>query len=121
MTKSINAALLSALVIPGAGHIYLKHYFTGAALICTAGISFYYLITEAIAKALLITEKIQSGEVPLDAEIITDLVLKQASASEAQVHSLVSVVLVICWTIGILHSYITGRALDKKIDKSHNN
>jgi len=33
MSRSTTAVLLSALVLPGAGHLYLKHYPRGLALI----------------------------------------------------------------------------------------
>lgn len=113
MSKSMKAALLSALVVPGAGHIYLKKYIAGVVLLGAAIIPIYYLVTTAITRALEITDKIQSGEVPLDVAAITELVAKQATGSEAQMQTIATTVFIISWLIGIIHSYRVGRVLDK--------
>lgn len=113
MSKSMKAALLSALVVPGAGHIYLKKYIAGVVLLGVAIIPIYYLVTTAITRALEITDKIQSGEVPLDVAAITELVAKQATGSEAQMQTIATTVFIISWLIGIIHSYRVGRVLDK--------
>lgn len=114
MKKSTKAALLSAFLFPGVGHIYLKKYTAGVML---AGVSFaaiYYLITKAIAKAFEISEKIQSGDIQLDIEAITKLVSQQSSGTDAKLLNLATIALVICWLIGILDSYRAGRAREKK-------
>ena len=84
MKKSAKASLLSAFVFPGAGHIYLKKYIPGVALVGTSLVSVYYLITKSVESALKIAEKIQSGEVQLDATTISELVSKQTTGTESQ-------------------------------------
>ena len=113
MSKSIKAALLSALVFPGAGHFFLKKYISGLVIVSASLGSLYYLITKTIERALLISEKIQSGEMPLDVVAITELVSKQLPGSEAQAQSIATTVLLISWLVGIIDSYRVGRVKNK--------
>ncbi len=111
MTKSMKAALLSAFVFPGVGHVFLKKYISAAVL---AGIAFgglYFLITKAVERALQITEKIQSGEIQLDITGISELVSNQSTGTEAQLQNIAAAVLVITWLIGILDAYRVGRKI----------
>ena len=112
----MKAALLSAFVFPGVGHFLLKKYIRGAALAGTAFAGLYLLIAKTVETALQITEKIQSGEVQLDATTITELVSKQAMGTEAQLLNIAAAVLFISWLIGIVDSYRVGRAQDKHVD-----
>ena len=116
MKKSTKAVLLSAFVFPGFGHFVLKKYKHGIVL---AGISFagiYYLASKAVEKALQIAEKIQSGDIQLNAEVITELVSKQATGTEAQLLDVVTYAIIICWLIGIIGSYRAGCIRDKSDD-----
>jgi hypothetical protein len=116
MNKPMKAALLSAFVFPGVGHFLLKKYIRGAVLAGTAFAGLYFLIAKTVETALQITEKIQSGEVQLDATTITELVSKQAMGTEAQLLNIAAAVLFISWLIGIVDSYRVGRAQDKNLD-----
>lgn len=108
MDKAMKAALLSALVFPGAGHLLLKKYSAAVILAGATGVSLYFLVATAIEKALLITDKIQIGEVPLDVAVITELITKQTTGPEAQLLNIATAVLFIAWLIGIIDSYRVG-------------
>ncbi len=113
MTKSTKAALLSALVFPGAGHFFLKKYITGTILaVATLG-SLGVLTSEIFARANQIAEKIQNGQVPLDVAAITELITRQPAGSEAQLLNIASAVLLIVWLIGIVDSYRVGYLQDR--------
>lgn len=113
MTTSMKAALLSALVFPGAGHFFLKRHLHGVALVSATIASLYFLISGAVERALQITGKIQQGEVPLDLVAITELVSAQPTGIEAQRFDIASAVLLIAWLIGIIDSYRVGRIKEK--------
>jgi hypothetical protein len=120
LKKSTKAALLSAFVFPGVGHVYLKKYTAGVSL---AGVSFaaiYYLVAQSVETALEITGKIQSGDVPLDIGAITELVSQQSSGADAQMLNIATTALVICWLIGIVDSYRAGRVREKSDEASGN-
>ena len=113
MKKSMKAALLSAFVFPGVGHLYLKKYIHGVVLVGTSLAGSYYVISKTVERALEIVEKIQSGAVPLDVTTITELVSKQSTGTEGQFTHIITIVIVICWFISIIDSYRVGRAQDK--------
>ncbi|MDD3814100.1 MAG: hypothetical protein PHZ02_05590 [Desulfocapsaceae bacterium] len=113
MKKSMKAALLSALVFPGLGHIYLKRYLPGVALVGASSAGIYYLTSKTVERALQIVDKVQSGDVPLDVTTISELVSKQSTGTEAQLLNIATTVICICWIIGIVDSYRIGRGQDK--------
>jgi hypothetical protein len=109
---SIKAALLSGLVFPGVGHLYLRRYLRGALLAAGAAALSYFLISVAVNSAFDIAGKIQSGDVPLNAESISELVSK-ASQSDEQSTDIATMILFALWVIGIVDSYREGRAREK--------
>jgi hypothetical protein len=113
MRKSTAAALLSAFVFPGAGHLYLKKYLPGIALVSVSLAALYYVITKSVESALQIVDKIQTGDVPLDAAAITELVSKQSSGIDSQLINIATAAILICWVFGIIDSYRVGRVRDK--------
>ena len=111
MKRSTKAALLSGLIFPGIGHLYLKRYVHGIALCVASASAIYFIASVAVTTALEVAEKIQSesGGVAPDMAAIMDLVSQQSSGSEQSVN-IATVALVVCWVIGIVDSYRQGRA-----------
>jgi hypothetical protein len=113
MKKSTKAALLSAFVFPGVGHLYLKKYMSGVLLAGASFAAIYYLIAKSVERAFEISEKIQSGDVPLDVQAITALVTQQTSGTDVILLNIATTALFVCWLIGIIDSYRVGRVRDK--------
>ena len=113
MKKSTKAALLSAFVFPGAGHIYLKKYFPGLLLVGVSSLGIFYLISNIVEKASQLVEKIQLGHVQADATAINQLLSSQSTGTESQLLSIATIAIAICWIIGIVDSYRIGRGQDK--------
>lgn len=109
MKKSMKAALLSALVFPGVGHIFLKKYIVGVTLACASSLSLYFIISKEIERALQIVEKIQLGEVQPDLSAITEMVSMQTMGSDTRLLNIASILLLFFWVIGIVDSYVVGR------------
>jgi len=109
---SIKAALLSGLVFPGFGHLYLRRYLRGVLLAAGAAALSYFIISVAVNSALDIAGKIQSGDVPLNVESISELVSKDSQGNE---HStdIAAMALFALWVLGIVDSYREGRAREK--------
>lgn len=116
MNRPMKAVLLSALVFPGLGHYFLKKYISAAVLSGAAFGGLYFLIAKTTEMAFRISEKIQSGEVPLDVATMTALVSQQATGSEAQLPNIAAAVLLVSWLIAIVDSYRVARAQDKHVD-----
>ena len=112
MRYSIKAVLLSGLVFPGVGHLYLKRYLRGVLLAAGAGALSYFLISVAVNSAFDIAGKIQSGDVPLNVESISELVSKD-SQSNGTSTDIATMALFALWVIGIVDSYREGRAREK--------
>ncbi len=105
MKKPIKAVLLSAFVIPGAGHIYLKRYLVAGILILTSLIAFSILVSIAIEKALVITDKILLGEVSADITTISKLITEQGSNTSSSTVNIATSGFIIAWVIGVIDSY----------------
>ena len=103
MKKSTNSILLSALVFPGAGHIYLKRIKTGLTLLTLSLAAFIYIISDIMRRAFSVVEKIQLGIVPPDTTNIMAMVEQQPSG---EFIGLAIYGLVTCWFIGITGCYL---------------
>lgn len=113
MKKSTKAVLLSALVFPGAGHLYLKRYLPGSILAGVSLTGIYYLVSTTVDRAWQIAEKIQSDTVQLDATTVTELVSQQSAGADSQLVNIATLAVIICWGIGIIDAYRAGRVQDK--------
>ncbi len=111
----MKASLLSALVFPGIGHLYLKKYFPGTALAAIAVGSLYFLLSTGIERAVKIVEQIQLGEVQPDIATIVELVSRQATGSDARLINISSTVFFLSWIIGIVDSYLAGSTKKSKV------
>jgi TM2 domain-containing membrane protein YozV len=109
---SIKAALLSGLVFPGVGHLYMGRYLRGVLLAAGAAALSYFIISVALNSAIDIAGKIQGGDVPLNVESISQMVSK-ASQDNEQSTDIATMILFALWAIGIVDSYREGRARDR--------
>lgn len=119
MRKSIKAVIFSALVFPGTGHLVLKKYISGILL---SGITLFCLFS-LFSKLFSITQdlstKIQSGEISADVGQLTELVSQQLTEGDAQAISIPTIVIFVCWIVGIIDSYRVGLNQDKLIASSN--
>jgi len=113
MKKSIKATLLSAFVLPGAGHFFLKKYVMGSILAIAAFAGLYSIIVSTIEKALKIAEQIKTSDTPLNTEEISALVSQQVLHSEVQQMNMALLALLTAWLIGITDAFRLGHAQDK--------
>jgi len=72
----------------------------------------YFIVSVAVDSAFDIAGKIQSGDVPLNAESISGLVSKASQANENST-DIATWALFALWVFGIVDSYREGRARDK--------
>lgn len=113
MSQSLKAALFSAFVFPGSGHFLLKKRVHGSLLAGVSILCVWALLSTALEKAQEISFKIQSGEIPLDINRITEEVSKQVAGGGTQLADIATYLLLICWLLGIVDSYRVGRLQDK--------
>ncbi|MBT6338674.1 MAG: hypothetical protein HOJ48_05195 [Desulfobacula sp.] len=115
MKKATKAALLSAFVFPGAGHLHLKKYIRGVLLAISSFAAIYYLLLTIIETALQIVEKIRNGDIQPDISAISQLLLERSAGSESQLLNIATALLIVCWIISIIDSYRIGRKQDQNI------
>jgi uncharacterized membrane protein HdeD (DUF308 family) len=113
MKRSSKAALLSGLILPGIGHIVLKQYLRGSVLILFSLVALSVIVTRIYQQALTIVDRINSGDIPVDAGAIADMVSNSTSAADNLMENIALLVLVACWLIGIIDSYRLGVAQEK--------
>ncbi|MDP0588460.1 MAG: hypothetical protein QS748_04430 [Candidatus Endonucleobacter bathymodioli] len=114
MKKSVKAALLSALVIPGAGHILLKKYWIGIALSSSSAAAMCILLLQFIERVQQVLENIRSGEIdPQDMHAVMDIMMSP-SVNSGSLVTITKVVLVVAWIIGIGHSYLLAWKQERK-------
>ena len=106
MSRSTNAVLLSALVLPGAGHLYLQHVARGTALIAISLACLWAIFDSALQQAWIVLEQIESGEVALDAGHFSELVAQTPASSGS---SIATFVLIGCWLAGMVDAYRLGK------------
>jgi len=109
MKKSSKAVLLSALVFPGAGHLYLKRYFSGFILMGLSLAGILYIISVTVDRAFQIVDKIQSGAIPPDVDAITQALALQSGGAGTDLLNAATMLIVLCWIVGIVDSYRVGR------------
>ena len=107
MKKSTKAALLSALVFPGLGHLYLRRYLPGSLLALGALLAVGFLTVTAVAVATDIVARIQSGAVPPDIVAVHRLVLDELRESGRSA-DLATLILMTLWVTGIAGAYSAG-------------
>lgn len=109
MNRATKALLLSALVFPGAGHLYLKRYRRGAALLVVTGAGLLILVVQAVQQALAIVDTLQRGDVPLDVTAISGLFSQAAPGAQGLILDIATCAVTLCWLVGIFDSYRLGK------------
>lgn len=115
MKKSIKASLISALVFPGAGHLFLKRYLTAACLASICTIALFLLISSAVENASVISDKILSGAIQPEITVIVSEIKKQVSTGRTQNTEYATTVILLVWLIAIIDAYRVGRLLERTL------
>jgi hypothetical protein len=109
MSRLTTAVVLSALVLPGAGHLYLKQPGRGIALIGVSLVCLWVIVAQAMQQASAVLVKLESGGGALDAGQLSDLVAQASSSSGSGAVTVATLALIGCWLIGIVDAYRLGR------------
>ncbi len=110
MKMSTKAALLSALVYPGAGHFFLKKYFVCVTLVCAFSVPLFLVIRGVVEKTNKVAELIVSGSIPLDLASITEAVSNTVIHADTPESNVRLYVMLLVWFVGVLDAYRVGIA-----------
>jgi hypothetical protein len=113
LKKSSKAALLSGLIFPGIGHLFLREYFRGSILVVLSLAALSVVVSSAYQHALLVVDRIASGDVSMEVGAIAQAVSNSTYPADGLIENAAFIVLVVCWLAGIIDSYRLGAAPEK--------
>jgi len=104
---STKAVLLSALVYPGSGQLFLKRYVAAALLMGAATVALVMLVIPAVTATQQILGRLESGELALGPGFIRDVQLAVEQAVGPSTSP--GLALLVIWLVSITHAWIIGR------------
>ncbi|MES2125954.1 MAG: DUF6677 family protein [Pseudomonadota bacterium] len=110
MKRPLVAALLSALVFPGAGHLYLRRYGRACAFLVPALVTSVYLLDDVFARATKLADQVLSGKLALDPAAIAAQADAQAGAPWANA---ALAILVLAWAGSAIDAWLLARGPQK--------
>jgi uncharacterized membrane protein (UPF0136 family) len=108
MQRAVPAALLSALVFPGAGHLYLRRRARACVFIVPTVVALFVFLGDVMGRASKLADEVVAGTLPLDPAVIAARL--QAQGGTSGLETACAAVLVICWLGSIVDSVILARA-----------
>jgi hypothetical protein len=110
MRSPIKAALLSALVFPGLGQIYLKRYAPGVVFIVLTIAAMVFLVWRSVMMATRVLDAIGQGSATFDFQ--RGLAAPQGDDSTLSIAT--SFLLLCCWVLSVVHAYMAGKAAQRQ-------
>lgn len=107
MNKPLKAILLSLLIFPGAGHLFLKKYSYAFIYIFCTLISLSLLLRDTMSNVQTVLDKVSRGEVVADLSDIIELMSSQSGNAISTVNP-VLVFLLITWLLSGIDAYRLG-------------
>lgn len=109
MNKSVKAVLLSALVLPGVGQIFLGYKKRGWLIISANIVLLYLIMSEIMQKAYSIIEEMQKSGAAMDIESISNKTAGLAGFSDNTFLNTLLMLFIIGWIISIVDAYRLGK------------
>ncbi|HVO65816.1 MAG TPA: DUF5683 domain-containing protein [Syntrophales bacterium] len=115
MKSPVKAALLSGVVFPGLGQIYLKRYMRGLTIIIPVILGLILIIGMAAIGALESLMKIQAEGGKADMDTILNLAATY-SKTNAVYSEIIFLFIVCCWFFSVIDAYRIGKRMkDEKV------
>jgi TM2 domain-containing membrane protein YozV len=108
MSRTTNAVLLSALVLPGAGQLYLKHFARGFALIGVSLACLWVMLDRVMQLASTVLGQLEGDGGTIDAAQINELIAQASNAAGSTLVTVATLGLAGCWLAGIIDAYRLG-------------
>jgi hypothetical protein len=106
MKPAVSAALLSAFVFPGAGHLYLRRPARACVFLVPALVAAVIFFGDLFARASALADQVLAGTMPLDPAAIAARLESQDGSLLASVSG---IVLLACWVGSIVDSFVVAR------------
>lgn len=108
MSKSTKSALLSALIFPGAGHLYLKCYKRGFILLTITVVALVILIKQTLERVSSIIAQMEVHGHVMSTQEISEMIANSPNES----FNFAVIAILICWVYGIIDSARAGKQQD---------
>lgn len=112
MRNALKGTLLSGLVFPGLGQVYLKHYKRGIALMLIVSGSVLVIVVKAVLQAFTVLEKIASEGQAIDMSTILNATTQASTTSDSLLYNFLLLLTILGWIIGIVDGYRIGKKRD---------
>ncbi|GGE74047.1 DUF6677 family protein [Massilia psychrophila] len=106
MNRSVKAALISALVFPGAGHLYLKRGARACLFLVPTLVLVVVFLNDAMEQATEIAGQIMAGTMSADPVAMAARLEQQGGSTLATV---AATVIIACWIGATVDAYLLGR------------
>lgn len=116
MKKSIYAALMSAIICPGSGQLWLGKKWLGWGFISVSLVCIALLMNHIISRAQVIAEQILAGNVANDLSSIYTEVSKVSLDSQSAELSLLTWLFIANWALSIATAFWLGAKQDKQLE-----
>jgi hypothetical protein len=107
MQRAVSAALLSAFVFPGAGHLYLRRPARACLFLLPSLLAMYLFAGEIMRRASLVSDQLLAGTLPPDPTAILARLESQGGLSGMA--AVCGWVLFACWIGSIVDSFVVAR------------
>lgn len=104
MKKTTKATLLSTLVFPGVGHIFLKKYLPALGFIAAFAFLLNNVVIALFERTEKISQKILNGEIPLEISAISQAITQQ-SVNSGQQDGFTIYALLFIWLFSAIDAY----------------
>lgn len=102
----MTAALLSGLVFPGSGQLYLKRIARGLAFIVPTAFAGSILFSSMFERAQDLLARVESGSVPLNADALMAAIARQGDPGILP--TIAGWVLLACWIGSTIDAWLLG-------------
>jgi TM2 domain-containing membrane protein YozV len=108
MNRSVKAALISGLVFPGAGHLYLRHPLRGCLFLLPALLGAYVYTSDMMTRVSAMLDQVLAGRVAPDPAAIAAKLDAQGGGSAFV--AACGIVFLLCWIGSIIDSFVVARS-----------
>jgi len=108
MSRAVSAALLSALVFPGVGQLYLKRRRRGWLFVLVALVAVLVFMAPIMELVMRISDEIASGKLPYD-PIAIAMRLEDGRQPSTPLQSVAPLVMVVSWIASTVDAWLLGR------------
>lgn len=114
MRRAVPAALLSALVFPGAGQLYLHRPLRACVFIAPAVAALMYLAGDVMRVATAMADQVLAGTLPLDPVVLAARLHAQGGLPASATAS--GVVLGVCWAASIVDAFVVAHGAARRAE-----